>query len=202
MLNYFLLGLALGFPAAAQPGPLQAYLLSETLRSGCRRTLPAALAPLISDGPIVILVLLLLSQTPAWLLDLLRLGGGVFILYLAWGAFRSFQRADGSQAGVPVQSSQQGVLKAALLNILNPNPYIFWATVAGPIIIDAWRGSPNWALGFGLGFYGTLIAGFAGFIVLFAVAGRLDDRLSRALSGVSAVALLLFGLYQFWLVFI
>jgi threonine/homoserine/homoserine lactone efflux protein len=39
-------GLLLGLPAAAQPGPLQAYLLGLTMRRGWRRALPAALAPL------------------------------------------------------------------------------------------------------------------------------------------------------------
>ncbi len=49
-----------------------------------------------------------------------------------------------------------------------------------------------------VGFYGTLIGGFMGFIALFAIAKNLDPRLSRLLSGVSALALLLFGLYQLW----
>ena len=83
MLVYLTQGLLLGGMAAAQPGPFQAYLLSQTLKNGWRRTMWAAFAPLLSDGPIVILVVLILTQTPDWFLTLLRVAGGGFLLYLA-----------------------------------------------------------------------------------------------------------------------
>jgi len=72
-------------------GPLSTYLVSETLKSGWRRTLPAIFAPFLSDGPIAALMLLLLSRTPTRLLQLMSLPGGVFVLYLAFGSWN--QRA-------------------------------------------------------------------------------------------------------------
>lgn len=63
-------------------------------------------------------------------------------------------------------------------------------------MLEAWRISPLHGLAFLLGFYGTLIGGFALFIILFGTARQLGPRVSRALSGVSVVALLLFGLWQ------
>ncbi|MBK8985597.1 MAG: LysE family transporter [Chloroflexi bacterium] len=194
---YLSQGLVLGFSAAAQPGPFQAYLLSQTMRNGWRRTLSAAFAPLISDGPIILLVLLVLTRTPDWFLNGMRLLGGLFLLYLAWGAFQAFQAGQGVAVTGDTAVSHS-VFKAALMNALSPNPYIFWGTIGGPILITAWRQSPAWGASFLLGFYGTLIGGFIAFIALFAVTKRLDDRLSRVLSGVSALALLLFGLYQLW----
>ena len=195
MLAYLLQGLVLGLPAAAQPGPFQAYLLAQTMKNGWQRTLPAALAPLLSDGPIILLVLLVLTQLPAGFLRALQIAGGLFILYLAWGAYKAFRTVDFS---VPVNaaSGQQSVLEAALMNALNPNPYIFWSLVAGPILLEAWRSSLLHGLAFLLGFYGTLIGGFALFIVLFGTARQLGPRVSRALSGISVVALGLFGLWQ------
>ena len=195
---YLSQGLVLGGTAAAQPGPFQAYLLSQTLRNGWRRTLVAAFAPLISDGPIVALVLLVLTQTPTWFLNLLRVLGGFFLLYLARTAYLAFRNAGPVQPDA-AGPGRQSLLQAALLNALNPNPYIFWGTVAGPILIEGWRQSPASGLGFVLGFYGTLIGGFMAFILLFALAGRLDPGVSRILSGASALLLLLFGLYQLWL---
>jgi hypothetical protein len=64
MLPFFLQGLTLGFAAGAQPGPFQTYLISQTLSQGWRRAWIAAFGPLLSDGPIVALVLLVLSQIP------------------------------------------------------------------------------------------------------------------------------------------
>jgi hypothetical protein len=43
-----------------------------------------------------------------------------------------------------------------------------------------------------------MISGFALLIIVFGAAGRLSARLVRLLSGLSAVALLGFGLYQLW----
>jgi threonine/homoserine/homoserine lactone efflux protein len=66
MLIYLIQGVTFGFAAVVQPGPFQTYLMSQALNHGWRRTLPAALAPLISDGPIILLTLLVLSQTSLW----------------------------------------------------------------------------------------------------------------------------------------
>ncbi len=198
MLAYLTQGLILGGTAAAQPGPLQAFLLSQTLKNGWRRTIWAAFAPLISDGPILVLILLLLTQMPDWFLTLMRFGGGLFLLYLAWGAYRSFQTTT-SDVLPETESTQQSVLKAALMNFLSPNPYIFWGTIAGPILIEAWRETAVNGLAFFFGFYGALIGGFMAFVLLFATAKRLDARLNRVLSGISAVALFFFGLYQLYL---
>lgn len=196
MFAYLLQGLVLGLPAAAQPGPFQAYLLSQTMKNGWRRTLPAALAPLLSDGPIILLVVLILTQIPGWFLRVVQLAGGLFILYLAWDAYRAWRTADFELMTVVESDARQSVWEAALMNILNPNPYIFWGLVAGPILLEGWRRSAAHGTLFLLGFYGTLIGGLVLVIVLFATARRLGPRVSRALSAVSAVVLFLFGLYQ------
>jgi len=194
---YILQGFFLGFPAAASPGPLQAFYLSQTMRSGWKKTLPAALAPLVSDGPIILLVLVILTRTPDYFLRGLQIAGGLFILYLAYGAFVQFRRQEQAQPLAP-DAGRQGLMKAVVTNLLNPNPYIFWGVVAGPILIDAWRKSALYGLGFMAGFYGTMITGLGLLIIAFAAAGRISARLMRLLSGLSALALFGFGLYQLW----
>ena len=82
------------------------------------------------------------------------------------------------------------------MNMLSPNAYIFWSTIAGPIFLEGWRQAPAHGLAFMLGFYGALIGGFMGFVVLFGVLGQASPRLNRF---VSAIALFGFGLYQIWL---
>jgi hypothetical protein len=49
------------------------------------------------------------------------------------------------------------------------------------------------------GFYGTVIAGMSGIILIFGTARRLGPKVSRALLGISAAALAGFGVYQLWL---
>lgn len=198
MIWYFWQGFILGFPASTIPGPLQAFLLAQTVRKGIGRTLPAALAPLISDGPIITLVLLILTQLSATMLAVLQLVGGVFLLYLGWGAFQLWRnyvplnQAKGSQR-------DQTVWKAALINLLNPNPYIFWSTVGGVKLLEAWREGVGEAVGFMLGMYLTLCGGFALFVVVVGLVGQVDGeegKFGRILILISVLALLGFGLFQ------
>lgn len=192
---YIVQGIGYGFAAAAQPGPFQTYLISQTLLKGWRRTLPASLAPLISDGPILLLCLLVLSQVPPWLQRFLYIAGGIFILYLTGNAYRSWKNFD-SNLPSPETGTQQSVIKAALINMLNPNPYIFWSLVTGPILLAGWREAPAHGLGFVAGFYVTMILCLCAIILIFGSARQLGPRLNRALLGISAVALFFFGLYQ------
>ena len=195
---YILQGIGYGLAAAAQPGPFQTYLISQTLLKGWKRTLPAALAPLLSDGPIIALCLLVLSQVPSWLQRFLYIAGGLFLLYLAYGAYKAWKNFDPSIPSVET-TPQQSILKAALINVLNPNPYIFWSLVTGPILVAGWRETPIYGIGFMAGFYVTMILGFSALIIVFGSARQLGPKVNRALLGISAIALFCFGLVQLWL---
>ena len=195
---YIVQGIVYGFAAAAQPGPFQTYLVSQSLLKGWRKTLLFALAPLVSDGPIITLCLLVLSQVPDWLKMFLYIAGGLFILYLAYGAFIAWKNFD-PRLPATETGNQQGILKAALMNVLSPGPYIFWSLVTGPILITGWRETPVYGIGFLLGFYMTMISSLVLIIVVFGSARQAGPRVNRALLGVSAIALFCFGMYQLWL---
>jgi threonine/homoserine/homoserine lactone efflux protein len=195
VLIYLLQGFTLALYATIIPGPLLAFLLSQALKHGWKRTLPAAFAPLVSDGPIIALVLLILTQTPQRFLDILRLLGGLFILYLARGAFLAFKESETTLKAAP-KPGRQSLFKAIILNLLNPNPYIFWSVVAGPILISGWRVKPGFGLAFVIAFYGTFVAGLAVMIIVFSSAGKIHVGAHRGLCILSALALLAFGLYQ------
>jgi len=198
MWPYLFQGILFGFAAAAQPGPLQTYIISQSLAKGWKRSLPAAFAPLVSDGPIIALCLLVLSQVPEWFQKFLYIAGGLFVLYLAYGAYKSWKNFTSStqnaEAGI-----QQSVLKTALVNVLSPGPYIFWSLITGPILIAGWRETPIFGITFLLGFYSTFILLLMLIIVVFGAMHNLGEKVQRALLGISALALFCFGLYQIWL---
>jgi threonine/homoserine/homoserine lactone efflux protein len=197
MFFYLLQGVTLGVSATASPGPFQAFLLAQTTKNGWRRTMPVTLAPLISDIPIVTLILLVLNQTSVEFIQFLRVAGGLFLLYLAWGTYRSLHNPV-----VAVEQSEDDLLpsfgKGILMNALSPGPYFFWSVLAGPVVLDAWRQSPIEGISFVAGFYTMLIGGFALFVILFATASRLGPQINRGLRIVSIVALAMFGVYQLW----
>lgn len=195
MLENIILGGGFAFAAAVQPGPLQAYLLSQVAARGWRRTLPAALAPLLSDIPIALLVLLVLGRLSVGAQQALRGAGGVLLLYLAFAAYRQWRRpappaADGS--GTP-----RTVAQAVLINLMNPNPYLGWALVLGPNAVAAWHQAPADAIALIAAFYTVLVAGLAVFIVAAGSARFLGPAGQRLLLLVSAAALAALGVYQF-----
>ena len=182
----------MGATAAAQPGPFQAFLLSLIARNGWRKTIPAAFAPLISDGPILLIVFLVLTSLPIGFLPLLQIAGALFLFYLAWGAWRTLRKQMPSgEPGAPVTpaSTRNNIFKAAVMNMLSPSPYLFWATVAGPIFINAWREAPISGIGFLVGFYTALVGGLMLFIAIFGGVGNIDPRINRSLGFISVVAL-------------
>jgi len=192
-----MLGATYAFAAAVQPGPYQTYLISQALTHGWRRTLPAALAPLLSDVPVIVLVLFVLSGLPAALGFALRTAGGVFLFYLAWRAYRTwrdYKPAEESGAA----TARRGVLSAATVNLLNPNPWLGWSMVMGPLLLRSWREAPADGLALLAAFYGTMVVASAGIIALFAGARSLGSRVARALVGVSAAGLACFGGWQLW----
>ncbi len=192
---YLLQGLVLGFAAAVQPGPLMAFMVTQTLAHGFRKTWMMAFAPLISDGPIIALALLVLVQMPAWLQRGLNAASGIFILYLAWSAFRQWRHFI-SPEQVAAPTGQQGIVKAALMNALNPMPYIYWSLVTGPILMAGWRESPALGLTFILSFYFVFISGLFAILAIFSAARGLGSRVSRAMLGISVLTLAGFGVLQ------
>ena len=197
MIAYLIQGIGLGFAGAVQPGPFQAYAIAETLKNGWRRSVWISLAPLISDGPIILLVLLVLSRVPPSLQRSLHIVSGLFLLWLAWGAFSSWRVARQRQA-IPQDPGGTTMVKAVVMNLISPGPYIYWSLVAGPLFLEAFRSAPSRGIGFLFGFYGTLVGTFALIILVFGKARDLGPKVTRVLLGASALALAGFALFQLW----
>lgn len=195
ILKYIGIGASLAFAAAVQPGPLQAYLLNRVASIGSRRTLPASMSPLLSDGPIALAALLVLGRLSPAMQSVLRTAGGVLLLFLAWNAFRQWKRRDHDaleQSGkVP-----RTFFEAALVNFLNPNPYLGWALILGPVVVSAWREAPPMGVAVVVSFYATMVCTLAVLILLFGSAKFLGPRLQRGLVLISVVILTVLGVYQ------
>jgi len=195
MLESILLGGGFAFAAAVQPGPLQAFLLARVAEIGWRRVLPAALSPLVSDGPIAVAILLVLKHLPGGALRILQAAGGVLLLYLAWSTLRQWRKPAEAAAG-PQASAPRTLLQAVAVNFLNPGPYLGWSLVLGPEFLKAWSSSPASAVVLVVAFYFTLVTMLAATIVLFGATSFLGPRGQRALLLVSGLTLAALGLYR------
>ena len=195
MLEYLLLGGGFAFAAAIQPGPLQAFFLSSVAQKGWKRTLPASFAPLLSDGPIALLVLLVLNRIPETLAVLLQAAGGIFLIYLAWASYKQWRQQAMTETGAN-DSAPRTLLQAATVNILNPNPYLGWSLVLGPAVLAAWHQNPANAVALIIAFYATIITVMACTILLFGTTRFLGPGGRRTLILVSAVTLAAIGMYR------
>ena len=192
MLKNLFFGGSLAFAAAIQPGPLQAFLISRAAATGWRRTLPACLSPLLSDVPIALLALLVLGRLPATIHHLLRASGGFLLLYLAWIAVGQWRHPEASAS---LTSAPRTLLEAALVNLLNPNPYLAWMLVLGPSVLAAWHERPRNAIALVTGFYGTMVTVLGLLVFLLGMSRFLGSRTQRVLLGASALALAGLGIY-------
>ncbi len=132
-------GVTLGLSAGFSPGPLLALVISQTIRHGFREGAKVAFAPVITDFPIIFLSTLLLANLSEYraVLGMVSIFGGLFLVYLAYGNIKTVGMEVTLDDGEP-----RSFLKGAMVNALNPHPYIFWITVGGPLIV---RGaSENW----------------------------------------------------------
>jgi threonine/homoserine/homoserine lactone efflux protein len=197
MITYLVIGMTYAFASAVQPGPLQAYIISQTISHGWRRALPAAFSPLLSDGPIIVLMLFVLSRLPAWLIPAVRLAGGGLLLLFAFLAARTWWRSDASGTA-PATTRPRSLLGATAVNLMSPGPYLGWSLVMGPLLLKGWHEAPANGIALLVGFYGVLVLSMAVIILLAGTARGLGPRANRSLIGLSAVALAGLGVWQLW----
>jgi threonine/homoserine/homoserine lactone efflux protein len=113
-------------------------VIFQTLRHGIAEGVKVALAPLVTDIPIIILSLLVLSRLSNLkpVLGMIAICGGIYLFYLGYESLR-FKGVELSAEEADPQSLKKGVIA----NFLNPNPYLFWISIGGPLVIKA--GTPN-----------------------------------------------------------
>jgi len=192
--TFLVSGVVFGLSAGLSPGPLMALVISETMKYGIKEGIKVAVAPLLTDVPIVAASLLVLSHLSDMkaVLGVLSLAGSAFLVYLAWGSI-TFKGARIDDAPVEPRSIRKGVVA----NLLNPNPYLFWLSVGAPTVVRASERSAAAASLFVVGFYFLLV----GSKVLLAVAAGKSRRVMLSGAYVWAVRLLGVALLVFAVLF-
>jgi len=153
-ITYLTMGAVFGLTAGISPGPLLTLVISETLRHDKTEGVKIAVAPLITDIPIVLLTIFILSKMASSdiVLGLISILGGIFIAYLGYDSIRS------RGIEIDVQNLKpKSIRKGIIVNILSPHPYIFWLMVGAPITVKAYQANPVAAFAFIIAFYVMLI---------------------------------------------
>ena len=195
MIDTWLLGLVLGLSAGLAPGPLLAFVISQTLKYNVKEGLKVALAPLITDLPIILVTLFLLTKLSNFkmALGMISFLGGAFILYLSYESVQTKPLEVTDQ-----ETKAHSLKKGALVNALNPHPYLFWFSVGSPTMLKAQAESNLGAVAFVTTFYICLVGSK---ICLALVVGKsrafLEGRMYVYTMRVLGVLLFLFALLLF-----
>lgn len=160
VMDDLLLGLTLGFAAGISPGPLLTLVMTATLERGFGAGLRVAVAPALTDAPIVAIALFVLKDFPPLLLEGISVAGGLLVIFIGlstlWTARGKLETGTGPATDPRGRSTD--LWRGMLVNLLNPQPWIFWATVGGPILLRSWATNPAHAVGF-LSFFYLLLIG-------------------------------------------
>ena len=170
---------------AATPGPNNIMSMSNAGRLGFRRALPFNLG--IWVGFTIVMALCTLFCTalsaliPAIRLPMLVLGAA-YMLYLAWGTFRS-------SGAIQEDRAREGFRSGLLLQFINPKIYLYGVMSMEAYILPYYGGQPAVLL-----FFALLLA-FIGFVFTLAWAAfgsvfrLLFSRHARAVNTVMALLL-------------
>ena len=203
ILTLAVVGVTLGVVEGVKPGPLLTVVIRETLSGGFRAGVRAAAAPLFTDGPMILASLLAagwIATQPAVLL-LISVLGALFLVKMGVECFSieppKVELSDTSTSG----SLRRGVLS----NLLNPNVYVFWFLIGGPLMASAAVEEPLAPVAYALAFIFTLVMAKVTIAWMFDRSrGQLSVQGYRIALGVCGIAMLGFAagfVYQAYLLY-
>jgi threonine/homoserine/homoserine lactone efflux protein len=133
-LPFLLSGAVLGLAAGISPGPLLTLVVSETLRQNRKAGMAIAVAPILTDIPIVTASLFVLKKLSGtgFVLGTISILGALFMGYLAYENIT----VKGIEPSIR-QAKETSLRKGIIANVLSPYPYLFWITVGAPTTLKA-----------------------------------------------------------------
>lgn len=177
--DVLLLFLVASLAMCLSPGTDNIFVLTQSAMHGCRSGIWITLglcSGLFVHISAVALGVAALFQTLPWAFSLLKICGALYLLYLAWGAFRAGSRGMNGDAQAPTRAAAL-YARGIIMNITNPKVAIFFLAFL-PQFTDTARGSvPAQIVMLGLIF--TLVA-LVIFCLLALAAARLGDWLKRS----------------------
>lgn len=139
MLNEVAALVAFAFVGSFSPGPNNAVLWASGISFGFRRTIPHVIGAALGVGALVVGVAAgigaFLEAAPSAALAL-RVGGSLYLLYVAW-------RVAGSGALARAEAAHPlGIWQAAVFQWLNPKAWVFAVALVGTFLPEdlAWAG--------------------------------------------------------------
>jgi threonine/homoserine/homoserine lactone efflux protein len=192
-------GIALGIIEGIKPGPLLTMVIRESLSRGLKAGMWTAAAPLFTDGPLIIASLFLASwmATQPSVLFSISLLGALFLMKMGIECF-SLEPPDPDSDSDPDPSGS--FKRGVLTNLLNPNVYMFWFLIGGPLMASAAEQEPLAPVLYAICFLITIILVKASIAWLFVGGGSWESydlyRIAMVICGFAMLGFAVSFAYQ------
>lgn len=126
--------LTFGVVSGVKPGPLGVYVIHQTMSKGIKGGFLASLAPIVTDGPIILLVLLFTFQLKdiEWFISAISAFGAIYLAYLAYKILKGPSVVDPTDSKIESSS----LVTAVKINILNQGHIFSGSQLA--VVIFLW----------------------------------------------------------------
>ena len=202
MISFIIAGTLLGLSAGFAPGPLLTLVITETLQHNTRAGIKVALAPVITDLPIIALCVFILEKLSHLntVLAVISVTGGIVVFLMGLQGIKT----RGASIDL-VAVKERSLLKGIAVNALSPYPYLFWLSVGSPIMMKAYDLSLLAAVLF-VGLFYLLLVGAKLFLAILTgrSKGFLSGRGYLITMKVLGLLLVIFSFYLFregWLLY-
>jgi hypothetical protein len=194
-MQLLLLGMGMGIVGGILPAPIRLVALGQVALGRWLRAIVILTAPLLVVDAILLAATFLFYQyIPANIAHYTAYGGGtVLVVYASYALWENRRKTYAEMARSP-SLTYASVAAGTLAEVGAPGTWIYWLTIAGPILAEGrlqgyWHVVPFFAGG-AIGFYGASIAS----VWFMAWGAGLHKRMKQNLFLVANVLLLVLGI--------
>jgi len=194
MMGLLLIGAGMGVVGGLFPSPLHMIALSQVALGRWVRALFVLIgAPLMVDGCLLLVTAVFFRFIPAGIAHYVAYFGGVVLIGFASYSLWELRGKTQEQMGESAALSYGSVSVALVAEVAAPGTWIYWLTVAGPILAEGrqtgyWHVAPFFVGGL-VGYYGAALLSLG----LLAWGAGLHRRLKQNLFFAANILLLLMG---------
>lgn len=194
-MDLLLLGAGTGIVGGLIPSPLHLIALAQVaIRRWTRAILILVGPPLVIDGALLLVTFFSYQYVPNKIAHYVAYLGGVILIAFGGFSLAAMRRKSHEEVAGSAALTYASVSVATLSEVTTPGTWVYWITVAGPIIAEGrqkgyWHVVPFFAGGL-VGFYGAAIFS----VWLIAWGASLNKHLKVRLFLVANMLLLIVGI--------
>ena len=152
----------MGIVGGLIPSPLHLMALTQAVLNQWRRAILILIGPpLAVDGALLVVTLFFFRYIPHNIAHLVAYAGGVILLWLGGYSLYKIRGKSHEELAASQSLTTAGVIAASMAEVSSPGTWIYWLTIAGPILAEGrsagyLRVAPFFIGGL-LGYYGAAI---------------------------------------------